>query len=154
MRAKKLFNTTFMQTKDHDFNFSFPIQMRWNDADALGHVNNAVYVTYFEAARGLYMMKACPQWDWQQNMFLIGNVNVNFQKELLLTSQNVQVHVRTSKIGTKSFVFEYAITSDKKGETVIHATGSTTQIMFDMQSRKTVEVPDWVRESLTEFDNL
>lgn len=143
-----------MEVKHHDFKFSLPIQMRWNDMDALGHVNNAIYITYFETARGLFMMKACPQWDWHRDMFLIGNVNVNFHKELLLTSQNVRVHVRTSKIGTKSFVLEYAITSDKNGETIIHATGTTTQIMFDMQTRKTIEVPDWVRESLTEFDNL
>lgn len=143
-----------MEIKHHDFKFNLPIQMRWNDMDALGHVNNAIYITYFETARGLFMMKACPQWDWHRDMFLIGNVNVNFQKELLLTSQNVRVHVRTSKIGTKSFVLEYAITSDKNGENVIHATGTTTQIMFDMQTRKTIEVPDWVRESLTEFDNL
>jgi len=28
-----------------------PLQIRWRDLDALGHVNNAVYVTYFEQAR-------------------------------------------------------------------------------------------------------
>ncbi len=128
--------------------------MRWNDMDALGHVNNAIYITYFETARGLYMLKACTKWDWHKDMFLIGNVNVNFQKELLLSCENVRVHIRTSKIGTKSFILEYIITSDKKGETVIHATGTTTQVMFDMKTRKTIEVPNWVREALTEFDNL
>lgn len=143
-----------MEIKHHDFKFSMPIQMRWNDLDALGHVNNAVYVTYFEIARGLYMLKACSGWDWHKDMFLIGNVNVNFQKELLLSCKDVKVHIRTSKIGTKSFVLEYAITSDKDGETVIHATGTTTQVMFDMKTRKTIEVPDWVRESLIKFDNL
>ena len=95
---------------DH-FNFSHPIQLRWNDLDALGHVNNAIYVTYFEIARGGFMLKAVPDWDWTKHMFLIANVNVDFKKELLLTAKNPKVHVRSSKIGGKSFVLEYAITS-------------------------------------------
>ena len=32
-----------------------PIQIRWRDLDALGHVNNAVYLTYFELARLAYI---------------------------------------------------------------------------------------------------
>ena len=31
------------------------IQIRWRDLDALGHVNNAVYLTYFELARLAYI---------------------------------------------------------------------------------------------------
>ncbi len=137
-----------------DFNFSIPLQMRWNDMDALGHVNNAVFVTYFEVARGVFMMKACPNWDWHKDMFLIANINVDLRKELLLSAENVKVHVKTESLGTKSFVLQYAITSEKAGETVLHASGTTTQIMFDMKSRTTMEIPDWVRNSLSEFDGL
>lgn len=142
-----------MSLEQVTFNFSHPIQMRWNDLDPLGHVNNAIYVTYFEIARGRYMLEACPKWNWQKDMFLIASVNVNFHKELLLTSQNARVHIRTSKIGNKSFVLDYKITSEKGGVETLHASGSTTQIMFDMKSRGTIEVPDWVRESLENFDN-
>ena len=31
------------------------IQIRWRDLDALGHVNNAVHLTYFELARLAYV---------------------------------------------------------------------------------------------------
>lgn len=138
--------------KTDGFNFSFPIQMRWNDLDALGHVNNSVYVTYFEIARGQFMLNACPFWDWTKDMFLIANVHVDFLKELVLTSTNPLVHVRTVKIGGKSFVLEYIITSGKGKETVIHAKGTTTQIMFDRKTRQTIEISDRVRASLREFD--
>lgn len=138
--------------KTDGFNFSFPIQMRWNDLDALGHVNNSVYVTYFEIARGQFMLDACPSWDWTKDMFLIANVHVDFLKELLLTSKAPLVHVRTVKIGGKSFFLEYLITSGKGEEMVIHAKGTTTQIMFDMKTRQTIEIPDRVRASLREFD--
>jgi len=137
-----------------NYNFSLPIQMRWNDLDALGHVNNALFVTYFEIARGYFMTKACPRWNWLKDMFLIANVNVDFKKELLLTANEPKVHMKTTNIGTKSFVLQYAITSKKEGEIILHASGTTTQIMFDMKTRTTIEIPDWVREGLTSFDNL
>lgn len=137
-----------------NYNFSLPIQMRWNDLDALGHVNNALFVTYFEIARGYFMTKACPRWNWLKDMFLIANVNVDFKKELLLTANEPKVHMKTTNIGTKSFVLQYAITSKKDGEIILHASGTTTQIMFDMKTRTTIEIPDWVREGLTSFDNL
>ncbi len=134
------------------FNFKFPLQLRWADLDALGHVNNAIFITYFEVARGHYMPKACAGWDWHKHMFLIGNVEAHFKKELLLSAINPQVWMRTSRIGTKSFVLEYAIVSDKNGETILHATGSTTQIMFDMKTRATIDVADWVRAGLNAFE--
>ncbi|MGB1019456.1 MAG: acyl-CoA thioesterase, partial [Chitinophagales bacterium] len=87
------------------------IQIRWSDLDPLGHVNNAVFVTYFEIARGTYMLNASPRWNWQKDMFLIGNVNVNFLKELTMYAVNPKVSVRTKKMGTKSFVLEYMISS-------------------------------------------
>jgi len=128
--------------------------MRWNDLDALGHVNNALYVSYFEIARGGFMLKAVPEWDWSKHMFLIANVNVDFKRELLLTAVKPQVYVRTSRIGVKSFVFEYALTSQDGDEIIVHATGSTTQIMFDTKARASIEVPDWVRKSLEDYDML
>lgn len=136
------------------FNFCLPLQMRWNDLDALGHVNNALFITYFEIARGHFMTRACQDWNWHKDMFLIANVNADFKKELLLTANDPKVHVKTTKIGTKSFVLEYAVTSKKENQTLLHATGTTTQIMFDMKTRSTIEVPDWVRKSLEDFDKL
>ena len=135
------------------YTFSFPIQIRWKDLDALGHVNNAVFITYFELARGHYMPTACPGWDWHKHMFLIANVNVDYRKEVRLTTPNTKVLMRTKEIGTKSFVLEYALVSEKGGEQTIHATGSTVQVMFDMKTGKTTLVKDWVREALEAFEN-
>jgi acyl-CoA thioester hydrolase len=134
------------------FTFSFPIQIRWKDLDALGHVNNAVFITYFELARGHYMPTACPGWNWHKHMFLIGNVQVDFKKEVRLTTPNPKVYMRTTRIGTKSFVLEYALVSEENGETQIHATGATTQIMFDMKERKTIPIADWVRNNLERYE--
>ncbi len=135
------------------FKFKYPIQMRWKDMDALGHVNNAVYITYFEVARGYYMMEAAPGWDWHKHMFLIANVEVAYQKELRLSASKAEVWMRTSKIGNKSFELEYVVVSEVKGQTVVHASGTTVQVMFDLQTKKTTEIHNWVREGLTAYEN-
>ncbi|MFT4969853.1 MAG: acyl-CoA thioester hydrolase, partial [Chitinophagales bacterium] len=103
-------------------------------------------------ARGRYMLEACPGWDWRKQMFLIGNVNASFQKELLLDASNPQVWMRTSKVGNKSFELSYAIVSEGKDGDIIHATGNTTQIMFDMRSKQTILIPDWIKEALSAYE--
>ena len=43
-----------MRPLEGEFRYRHPIEIRYNDTDALGHVNNAVYFSYFEMARGGY----------------------------------------------------------------------------------------------------
>ena len=43
------------------------IQVRFSDIDAMGHVNNAVYLSYFELARVYYFEKIMNEsWDWKK----------------------------------------------------------------------------------------
>jgi hypothetical protein len=39
-----------------DFKFFHPIEVRYGDLDPQGHVNNAKFLTYFEQARGYYLV--------------------------------------------------------------------------------------------------
>lgn len=138
---------------DNLFTHKQEIQARWNDLDPLGHVNNAVFITYFEIARSSYMLNASPKWNWTENMFLIGNVNVNYLKELTLHDLNPTVSVRTKKMGTKSFVLQYKLFSTNlSGENTMHAMGETTQIMFDMHAKKTIEIQDWLKQHLVAYE--
>ncbi len=44
-----------------DFGWFFPVQTRWRDNDVYGHVNNAVFVSYFDTAINVYLMNHCGQ---------------------------------------------------------------------------------------------
>ena len=136
-----------------NFTFSVPIQMRWNDLDPLGHVNNAIFITYFEMGRGRYMLASSPTWDWTKNMFLIGKIEAVYHKELKLTANNPKVWVRAKKMGGKSFVIQYLITSDdKEGNAMIHASGETTQIMFDTANKTTIPIPEWLKNEFSSYE--
>ena len=49
------------------FRFTTSLEIRFRDLDALGHVNNAVYLTYFEIVRTRYWKRLFglpPAQDW------------------------------------------------------------------------------------------
>uniref|UniRef100_UPI0040497773 acyl-CoA thioesterase n=1 Tax=Flavobacterium sp. TaxID=239 RepID=UPI0040497773 len=136
-----------------DFKFSMPLSVRWNDLDPLNHVNNVYYFEYFQIGRGYYMPTACPKWDWTKNMFVIAHIECDYFKELKLTANQPTIKIRTSKLGTKSFDLEYLITSlDKDNNEIVHAKGKSTQVLIDMTIGKSVEISDWLREAITNFE--
>ena len=135
----------------NEFHFSQEIQIRWMDLDPLGHVNNSIYIQYFEMGRGKYMVKASPTWDWHKNMFLIASISCDYKRELKMTDRHPHVHVRYSRFGTKSFDLEYTITSGSNHE-VLHATGKSVQVMFDTKNKTTIEIPEWMKREISEFE--
>ena len=136
------------------FRFHQDLQVRWMDLDPLDHVNNSIYIQYFELGRGKYMSAASPSWDWHKNMFLIANITCDYRKELKLQDSHPKVWIKTGKLGTKSFELNYLITSMRDNITSIHATGKSIQVMFDMKTRTTIRIPDWLRGELSDFDGL
>ena len=64
-------------TKDNFMSFE-SIEMRWVDLDSLGHVNNAVIVTYFETARIKFVQK----WNVSKMMFIIASIKVDYIQQI------------------------------------------------------------------------
>jgi len=138
-----------------DFKFKAPLSIRWNDLDALGHVNNVYYFEYFQTGRGQFMHAISKDWDWTRNMFVIAHIACDYFIELKLTDKQPAIRMRTSSIGTKSFEIEYLITSiDKAGEEIIHAKGKSIQVIIDVKEKRSIEIPNWLRLDLTNYDNL
>lgn len=136
-----------------NYTFFLPLHLRWNDLDPLGHVNNVMYIEYFQIGRGEYMVAASKTWDWFQHMFVIANISCDYWKEMRLGVKEPRIGVRVDAIGTKSFTIEYAIISEGKDrQPILHASGSSTQVMIDVKAGKSIEVPDWLRAELTAFE--
>ncbi len=136
-----------------NFKFSVPVAMRWNDLDPLGHVNNIYYFEYFQIARGQYMPVVSQQWDWNKNMFVIAHLECDYFKELTIKTPSPTVKVRTSSLSNKSFEMEYIIVSTHKDglETLI-AKGKSVNVMVDLTTKKTTEIPEWLRKDIIAFE--
>jgi len=120
------------------------IQIRYADLDALGHVNNANYLSYFEIARVYYFEELLGKdWDWVHEGFILAKTQVEFLKSLQLKDCPT-VTIVTEEIGNKSFVLSYEI----KVHEEIYAKGDSTLVCFDSASNETISIPPVMMEAL------
>jgi acyl-CoA thioester hydrolase len=121
------------------FDFVHRETVRFRDVDSMGHVNNAVFLTYLEEARIAYLL---PFGAEVTNMIL-ARVEIDFRAPLQ-SGDEIEVGVRPTTVGTKSFELEYEVRS---GETVA-AEAKTVIVSFDYESGRSVDVPESWREAL------
>jgi len=131
-----------------------PVQVRFKDLDAMGHVNNAVYFTYFELGREAYMA-AIDYPDpgfgeiFDRFPFILAELSCQFRLPIMMDDR-VTAHIRVDRFGTKSWGFEYLLTRDADGAAL--ATGRSTQVFFDYRDRTSLPVPDWFMKAVQEFE--
>jgi acyl-CoA thioester hydrolase len=77
------------------------IEIRWNDLDVYGHVNNAIYLTYLEEARDEWLSASLGDpgqvWNW-----VLVHVEIDFRRELALADDVVVATCRLERIGGSS----------------------------------------------------
>ncbi len=137
-----------------DFRFCSEVQVRFRDLDAMKHVNNAVYFTYFEIARTGYM-KAIGNWTKDEGSFRVRFPFILLQVACRYVSparmeDELRVHLRTSRMGNKSFEFDYLITAKADGRVV--AVGDSVQVHFDYGAGKTLPIPDSFRALIEDYE--
>jgi acyl-CoA thioester hydrolase len=120
----------------------FSLQTRFNDYDSKGHVNNAVYLTYFELGRVQAWLAAGGEVDGD---FILAEAKISYRSPALM-GDPLDLEVTTSEIRTKAWVWRYRIL-DPRDERVV-AEGETVQVMFDYEARRTVPIPPAIREGL------
>ena len=114
---------------------------RWSDMDALGHVNNSKYLTYFEQARLDWLLEKLPDSMSKEVGPVIVNATCNYLRPIH-HPQEFEVAVYTGEPGRSSFEMYYEIT-DLTGETLF-ATGSTKVVWVDYAKGKSCPLPDKV----------
>ena len=135
------------------FNFYETIQVRYNDIDAQGHVNNARYLTYIEHARFSYLTRL-GLWDGRSFIdlgWIVADVHISFQAPILL-GQVARVGVRATRLGNKSLVIAYQIEDEKTGQVMAQA--ETVMVSFDYHTHCSIPIaPEW-RRKIAEFEGI
>ena len=125
------------------------IHPRFRDTDAMGHVNNAVYVTYLEIARQIYWENAYQQSDYGRVPFILAHVTIDFRSEALV-SEVLEIGIRCEWIGEKSFSFVYRVWEKQSERVVVEAT--TIQVCYDYAAKRSHPVPQALRARLEEIE--
>lgn len=121
----------------------FALEPRYNDYDTKGHVNNAIYLTYFEIARVRAWLDVV-RGD-ADAPFILAEATVRFVRPAHIGVPLV-MEVETAEIRTKAWVWRYRVL-DGRDDALI-AEGSTVQVMYDYAAGATVPIPADVRARL------
>jgi acyl-CoA thioester hydrolase len=79
------------------------IRIRWRDIDALGHVNNAVYLTYLEELLNAYLEPVLGV-DW-----VTARTELDFRREVRLADGEVVARAAVERVGTSSITLGVVI---------------------------------------------
>ena len=132
--------------KRENFAYFYPIQLRWNDHDGFGHLNNARYHALFDSAimhylvsdEGLDLMSGALQ------PFTVENL-CRYRRSVALPDK-IECGVRTAKLGNSSARYEFGLFV--VGEIDAAATGYMVDVYVDRATQKPVRIPDEIRISL------
>lgn len=120
-----------------------PLAVRYADYDTKGHVNNAVYLTYFEMARAHAWREIFGQSD--DPSFILAEATVKYLSPAML-GESLEIEMKTAEIRTKAWVWEYAIRCTDDGRAV--AEGKTVQVWYDYDRREPAPIPDGIKAKL------
>ena len=121
------------------------IEVRFRDTDAMGHVNNAVYLTYLEVARQNYWKRFTQERDYAHVPFIVARVGIDFRSPLRVDDV-ARVELRTSWVSRNSFGMQYVIRERESERVVVEA--ESVQVTFDYKEQRSIPVPDWLRAEL------
>lgn len=138
-----------------EFPLTRRVEVRFVDVDAMGHVNNANYATFFEEARVAYFRQAIPGTVSNRELegafpFILLDLYCRYLSPVRL-GEVLDVGIRLTRMGGKSFDFEYLVTSRTDGRAV--ATGRTTQVYFDYAGNRTERVPESLRAAFARIED-
>jgi acyl-CoA thioester hydrolase len=129
--------------------FRTNVEVRFNDIDAMGHVNNAVILTYFEEGRKALFYEAFKDSVPGGFNFILAHLECDYLLPVRLDDP-LTVHMWVPRIGTKSFGLAYRL-ADADDDNRIFANGSSIQVCYDYRRRRSIPVSDALRNALAAY---
>jgi len=129
--------------------FSTDIEVRFRDIDAMGHVNNAVYFTYFESGRFKFFYSKPQKKKFPGFAFILAHVSCDYIRPVTMEDRlNLRMWIR--EIGSKSFKFQYQLVDAADLASVV-ATGESVQVCFDYATNISVAISSAMKAQLSAY---
>ena len=121
--------------------FEHPVEVRWRDTDALGHVNHAVFLTYLEEGRDAFYAQVLGS----DPHYVVVRIELDLRAEVFRDDRRLTVQVTVERLGTTSLTTRETIVN-AVGEVVADARVVT--VRWDADGRKPMPFSDAERERL------
>jgi acyl-CoA thioester hydrolase len=124
-----------------DAAFVHPVDVRWRDTDALGHVNHVVFLTYLEEARDAFYARILGS----DPIYVVVRLEVDLSAEVRYEDRRVTVQVAVERVGTTSLTTRETI---RTSEGRIAAQARVVTVRWDAASRQPIPFTEAERERL------
>jgi acyl-CoA thioester hydrolase len=132
------------------FNHSIDVQLRFNDADALGHINNAIYFSFYDLGKSAYFKAVMGRTVLPEEIdIVVVHAEVDFLAPVFL-SDEIVVQTAVSTIGGKSLTLLQRIV-DVPSQTV-KCVCSTVMAGYDSATKRSKEISNIWREAISKFE--
>ncbi len=127
------------------------VPVRFSDTDALGHVNNANYLSFLESARIEYIKKVLGRVKTEDFGVIIARVEIDY-KSPAFHYEVLRVGCRVEEIGGSSISMSYRVEEKATGRLV--ALAKSVMIAFDYALGRPARVDDEWRQKMEDFDGI
>jgi acyl-CoA thioester hydrolase len=135
-----------------EFNHRETIQIRFNDIDVLGHVNNAVQIMYFDFGKVKYFETLKNQvLDWSGADLVMVNFNVDFI-EPIFPSSHIVVKTKVYEIGNKSIKLIQILKDYETNR--VKSVCRSVMCGFDPKTNKSMLISDEWRDLINRFEKF
>jgi acyl-CoA thioester hydrolase len=132
----------------HHVSVTLPVQ--WSEMDALGHVNNARFFTWFESARiALFQRIGVPTSAPSAIGPILATTTCDFLRPVVFPA-TVRIDARVTRVGETSITMEYEVADATApvSPAAPYARGTSVAVIVDYTSMAKVRVPDDIRAAI------
>ena len=119
------------------------ISVRWRDMDAMGHVNNAKYVSFLEEARVRWLLGVEGVSLSDRIVPVVAATNVNYRLPIVWPN-DIVVELFVERLGNSSVTIGHRII-DQQDEGKLYSDGNVVVVWMDTQTGKSAPLPEAVR---------
>ena len=128
-----------------------PLQIRFNDVDKFGHVNNTVYFQFYDTAKTDYIATVCKGVDWERLAIVVVKIEAEFLAQIK-GDNHIAGRTRVTKIGNKSFHLEQDVIDIDTQE--VKSRCLSIIVLFDLEHQQTIPLPDEWRQAISSYEGF
>ena len=128
-----------------------PLQIRFNDVDKFGHVNNTVYFQFYDTAKTDYIATVCKGVDWERLAIVVVKIEAEFLAQIK-GDNHIAGRTRVTKIGNKSFHLEQDVIDVDTQE--VKSRCLSIMVLFDLEHQQTIPLPDEWRQAISSYEGF
>ncbi|MGM9863661.1 MAG: acyl-CoA thioesterase [Lepagella sp.] len=126
------------------------VQIRFNDIDILGHLNNVQYFSLFDTAKAQYLQQVMRgDIDWRRVETVIANIDCDFIASAYY-GEPIEIYTRCIKLGKRAFTLEQVMVNASNLQ--VKAVCRTVMVSYDPDLGVTVEISDRARDGINALE--